>query len=192
MPLTPRTYDFKQGTYGIAKHEVGHWLAAFTLGWGPREIEIKVPFHAKGHFGSTSASFKTSLTEIESVRRYARGRVKILYSGAYAEHFDGKEFDTEAILADFAPDGGAYSDYWKAEEIYFFYYNCLENPKGWEAEFSPIISDVQMMIQKHYDFIHKVAKHLSEEASYPGQKITMSAAILEDMFKNSEMDFSEI
>ncbi|SYD66189.1 hypothetical protein [Klebsiella pneumoniae] len=38
-------YDFKAGTYDIAKHEAGHWLCAMALGWEPRSIHIMVPEH---------------------------------------------------------------------------------------------------------------------------------------------------
>lgn len=186
-------YDFKNATYQIGKHEAGHWLAAFKLGWKPRNIEIRVPFNEKGHFGSTLTSFKTSLTSIADVRSYALGRVKILYSGAYAEHFDGKEFNSDSILSDFQPGGGAYSDYCKAEEIYFFYHNCLEHSLGWEEEFKPIIYDVQLMVQMHFNFINSVALHLAEMAHQPGDVITISGERLAEIFNSSKIslpDFS--
>lgn len=178
-------YDFVTAAGHIAKHEAGHWLAAFKLGWNPRGIGLKVPSHAKDHMGYSETSHKVDLSSIEDVRIYARGRVKILYSGVYAEHFDGKDFDHESIMRDMGRGGGAFSDFWKAEEIYFFYYNCLEIKSEWEKEFQPIICDVQLMIEMHYDFITSVANYVMARANFVGQNIEISSSDLIRIFKNS-------
>nr|WP_179373858.1 hypothetical protein [Klebsiella pneumoniae] len=57
-----------------------------------------------------------TLREIITVRDYARGRVKVLYCGAYADGYDGYNFDYERIGREMGRTGGAYSDFWKAEE----------------------------------------------------------------------------
>lgn len=123
-------YDFKAGTYDIAKHEAGHWLCAMALGWEPRSIHIMVPEHANGHYGYALTSRREHLQSLEDVRFYAMNRVKVLYAGVNAQHFNGSVFDGDSIRADMSRGGGANTDFLKAEEIYFFYYNCLSNPKG--------------------------------------------------------------
>ncbi|EHK5560656.1 TPA: hypothetical protein HIF23_003842 [Escherichia coli] len=178
-------YDFVTAAGNIAKHEAGHWLAAFKLGWSPRGIGLRVPSHAKDHKGYSETSHRVDLSGIDDVRYYARGRVKILYSGVYAEHFDGKDFDNASIMRDLGRGGGAISDFWKAEEIYFFYYNCLDIKGTWEQEFQPIICDVQLMIEMHYDFITSVAKYVMARANFVGQSIEVSSSDLISIFKNS-------
>lgn len=178
-------YDFVTAAGNIAKHEAGHWLAAFKLGWNPRGIGLRVPSHAKDHKGYSETSHRVDLSGIDDVRYYARGRVKILYSGVYAEHFDGKDFDNASIMRDLGRGGGAISDFWKAEEIYFFYYNCLDIKGTWEQEFQPIICDVQLMIEMHYDFITSVAKYVMARANFVGQSIEVSSSDLISIFKNS-------
>ncbi|MGP3146691.1 hypothetical protein ACTVNI_22750, partial [Serratia bockelmannii] len=90
-------YDFKTATYNIAKHEAGHWLCANSLGWSPRDIVVRVPSHPKGHYGYALNAYRTSLAGIEDVREYSMGRVKVLYSGAYAENFNGDDFDHDQV-----------------------------------------------------------------------------------------------
>jgi len=171
-------YDFKAATYSIAKHEAGHWLCANSLGWSPRDIVVQVPSHTKGHYGYALSSYRTSLTAIEDVREYSMGRVKVLYSGAYAENFNGDDFDHEQVMRDLTRGGGANTDFLKAEEIYFFYYNCLPNPRGWEQEFKPIICDVQLLIEMRYHFIDAVGRRFEEMATEIGQKIIMGRSEL--------------
>lgn len=184
-------YDFVTAAGHIAKHEAGHWLAAFKLGWNPRGIGLRVPSHAKDHMGYSETSHKVDLSSIEDVRDYARGRVKILYSGVYAEHFDGKDFDHESIMRDMKRGGGAYSDFWKAEEIYFFYYNCLDTKGEWDEEFQPVICDVQLMIEMHYDFITLVAKFVMARANFVGQRIEISSTDLIRLFENSAINLPD-
>ena len=81
--------------------------------------------------------------------------------------------------------GGAFSDFWKAEEIYFFYYNCLETKGAWDKEFEPVICDVQLMIEMHYDFITSVAKYVMARANFVGQSIEVSSSDLIEILKSS-------
>ncbi|EMM0382372.1 hypothetical protein RI820_004882 [Pluralibacter gergoviae] len=180
-------FDFKKGVYRIARHEAGHWLAAYTLGWSPRKIELRVPSEPNAHYGYALCSYKVDLRSIDDVRKYARGRVKILYSGAYADGYDGYSFDYEAISHELGRTGGAYSDFWKAEEIYFFYYNCLENKKDWEEEFYPIVNDVQLMIQMYHEFLDAVGIYAVSKAHKMGDIIEIPPNILEEIFIKSRI-----
>ncbi|MGS2997547.1 hypothetical protein AB2906_27115, partial [Escherichia coli] len=74
-------HDFVTAAGNIAKQEAGQWLAACKLGWNPRWIGLRVPSHAKDHNGYSETIHRVDLSSIEDVRNYARGRVKILYSG---------------------------------------------------------------------------------------------------------------
>lgn len=59
------------------------------------------------------------------------GRVKVLYSGAYAENFNGDDFDHDQVMRDLTRGGGANTDFLKAEEIYFFIITaCLIHEDG--------------------------------------------------------------
>lgn len=180
-------YDLKKATYSLAKHEAGHWMAAHKLGWNPKEIGIRVPQRLGAHYAYTMSSYRTDLKDMDDVRRYAGGRVKILYSGCYAEHYDGSEFDKATIMKEMGQGGGAYSDFWKAEEIYFFYYNCLSVKPGWEQAFEPIITDVQMTIEMHYDFLDAVGAYAASIAKTEGQEITISSKILVEIFNKSRV-----
>ncbi|MGF0954422.1 hypothetical protein ACQSC4_24995, partial [Klebsiella pneumoniae] len=86
-------YDYKKAVYRIARHEAGHWLAAYILGWDPKKIELKVPSSENSHYGYALCAYKVNLETICDVRDYARGRVKVLYCGAYADGYDGYNFD---------------------------------------------------------------------------------------------------
>ncbi|EPA6637428.1 TPA: hypothetical protein ACXIGT_001318 [Serratia marcescens] len=183
-------YDFKTATYNIAKHEAGHWLCANSLGWSPRDIVVRVPSHPKGHYGYALNAYRTSLAGIEDVREYSMGRVKVLYSGAYAENFNGDDFDHDQVMSDLMRGGGANSDFLKAEEIYFFYYNCLSNPRGWEIEFNPIICDVQLLIDMRYHFIDAVGRKFEKLAYQMGQELTMTRDELIKIYQDSPIRLS--
>ena len=58
---------------------------------------------------------------------------------------------------------------------------------GWEEEFKPIIYDVQMMVQMHFNFINSVGLHLAEMAHQPGDVITMSGEKLVEIFNSSKI-----
>lgn len=180
-------YDFKAGTYDIAKHEAGHWLCAMALGWEPRSIHIMVPEHANGHYGYALTSRREHLQSLEDVRFYAMNRVKVLYAGVNAQHFNGSVFDGDSIRADMSRGGGANTDFMKAEEIYFFYYNCLSNPKGWEDEFHPLILDVQLLIRMNYDFILAVANRMMAMASAPGEEILLTGGELTSIYHSCDV-----
>ncbi|WP_395303252.1 hypothetical protein R0L47_05635 [Pectobacterium polonicum] len=180
-------YDLKKATYSLAKHEAGHWLAAHKLGWDPKEIGIRVPQRSGAHYAYTMSSYRTDLKDMDDVRHYAGGRVKILYSGCYAEHYDGSDFDKTTIMKEMGQGGGAYSDFWKAEEIYFFYYNCLSVKPGWEKAFEPIITDVQITIEMHYDFLDSVGSYAASVAKTAGQEITIPPEILVEIFNKSRV-----
>lgn len=180
-------YDFKAGTFDIAKHEAGHWLCAMALGWEPRSIHIMVPEHANAHYGYALTSRREHLQSLEDVRFYAMNRVKVLYAGVNAQHFNGREFDGDSIRADMSRGGGANTDFLKAEEIYFFYYNCLRNPKGWEDEFHPLILDVQLLIRMNYDFILAVANRMMGMARSPGEEILLTGEDLTGIYLSCDV-----
>ncbi|MBC3250448.1 hypothetical protein H8I91_09255 [Serratia fonticola] len=180
-------YDFKAATYSVAKHEAGHWLCANSLGWEPRNIVVTVPSHKKDHYGYALNSYRTELNSLDDVRNYAMGRVKVLYSGVYAQHFDGCEFDHDKISRDLRRGGGANSDALKIDEIYFFYYNCLASPRGDAREFMPIICDVQLLIDMRYDFIDLVGRAFAGRASAPGEEIGMNREDLLAIYSASKI-----
>ncbi|MDN0031128.1 hypothetical protein [Serratia marcescens] len=179
------SYNYKLATYQIAKHEAGHWLAAYKLGWGPRAISLRVPSHGRDHRGYAETSLSIDLKTIYDVRNYARGRVKILYSGVYAGSYDGTRFDFDEINKEVSPGGGAYSDFFKAEEIYFFYYNCLDKKKGWEEEFNPIIYDVELMVVMHHAFLDKIGTIFCSMATDIGKELVMSSDELVNVYNES-------
>lgn len=170
--------------YPAVRHEAAHWLAAYLYGWGPRVIGIGIPESENTHHSYVQVSHSVQMSSIENVIDYTRKRLVILYAGMYAQHFDGCSFDNQAISNCVKPDGGSYSDFWKAEEIYFFYYNCLQNPAGWEVEFRPIVHEVKNLVITNNWFLEKVAREIGRRATHIGQEILVQPEELISMYEN--------
>lgn len=87
---------------------------------GIKKIELKVPSSENSHYGYALCAYKVNLETICDVRDYARGRVKVLYCGAYADGYDGYNFDYERIGREMGRTGGAYSDFGKPKRYISF------------------------------------------------------------------------
>ncbi|MEM7874402.1 hypothetical protein Q4R10_18625 [Morganella morganii] len=178
--------DFKNKCVApVARHEAGHWLAAYLFGWEPKGIAIKVPEEEDKHYSYAMTSHRVKIGSLDEVRDYARKRVIILYSGMYASSFNGRTFDMNKIQREIEPSGASYSDFWKAEEIYFFYYNTLSNPKSWNDEFLPIIRETEKIIVDNNKFLNAVSSIICTMAGDAGQTIELSYADLEAIYKES-------
>ncbi len=167
----------------VARHEAGHWLAAYLFNWKPREMAILVPEAENKHHSYAMTSYAVKLETIEDVREYARKRIVILYSGMFASGFNGSYFDMDKIKRETEPDGGSYSDFWKAEEIFFFYYNTLKAPKSWNEEFSVIFDEVERIIIENNQFLDEISSIICEQSHTVGQLIELTHDDLDMIYK---------
>ncbi|WP_406670218.1 hypothetical protein [Raoultella terrigena] len=57
----------------------------------------------------------------------------------------------------------------------------------WESEFKPIVSDVQLLVQMHHDFLDKVGKYAESKAENVGDIIEIPPAIIESLLLESKI-----
>lgn len=182
-------YDYKKVVYWIVRYEVGYWFVVYILGWDLKKIELKVFSLENSYYGYVLCVYKVNLEIICDVRDYVCGRVKVFYCGVYVDGYDGYNFDYERIGCEMGCIGGVYFDFWKVEEIYFFYYNCFESKGDWEYEFNFIVNDVKLLVRMYYDFFDFVGNYVKDKVLNIGDVIEIIFDIFKILFIESKIRF---
>jgi hypothetical protein len=73
----------------VARHEIGHWVAARRLGFGAGDVTAKIMAYPKfGRQGTSEIMLRCELLSIDDVIDYLERRIQICWAGAIAEALD--------------------------------------------------------------------------------------------------------
>jgi len=110
-PLPPHRLD---DMAKLAKHEVGHLIAAKIVGFPTGQITIQVDIRG-GFVGGAEITLPRSLRSVDDTKKYLRDRVIVLWAGALSETLHGNMVDQEVACKTLNRPGE--TDHPKAREL---------------------------------------------------------------------------
>ena len=181
----------------VAQHEMGHYVAARTMGFETGEVSIELTGFADGHHGTTEITLPEHLPSIDEITSYLERRVIVLYAGGAAETLPGRgapdqKVDVEeAVKIICSPGAGAEQDHAKAKELIHVLRNIIgENPvsAGMDAVQEELTALDRRLFQRAVELVEKnaayivgLAANLADRVTAIRQKQTLSKSYLEGL-----------
>lgn len=106
----------KKVAQDVGRHESGHFVVAKVLGFKTGCIGMIITDIQGGHKGEAEIELASKLDDIESVEKYLKDRIIVLYAGALSESLNLGKIDNERAL-DIIRNGGGSNDHAKAKEL---------------------------------------------------------------------------
>jgi len=164
----------------IARHELGHAVAAKLLGFKVNGITLQLTAANGDHVATTSLDLSTRSTNIADAMNYVEKRVIILMSGAMAE---GES--VAHLMNTFYPafDDASF-DRQKCDELLQLYLNVKNTEAGTRSSDYPshLISATHNLVRANHAAIVRMATKMAELLQDFGQKVIWSGEQVGEMF----------
>lgn len=143
----------------VIRHEVGHWLSWRLQGGIVGDIEV-INYSSADPKGSATIIFDREFCHISDVIKFTRSRIITLWSGVYAQAFDGHEYNASIIKSEFGVGGGRL-DWLKAHEYLLLLKSLLGNKYSLECLHSEVDHETAVLIADNFDKIVKISSSIS-------------------------------
>jgi hypothetical protein len=175
----------------IARHEIGHMIAARAHGFKTGICSMRVMFSGGAnpisHHGTSEIILIEPLPSLSDLTDYLERRIQVLYAGALAESLqeDGK-VDVEYAIEELK-NGGATQDFKLASELQWIIRNIKhpvesthEEARIQAAEIqTPLWASTIQFVEKHKDLIIGFANRLACSLTHFDQLVTLSEQEIE-------------
>ena len=176
----------------VARHEVGHMIAAKVVGFKTGPIKLEFTDLRGGHLGEAEINMSRPLRTTDETIQYLNDRVVALWAGAISEAFVGEvsSFDTKLKAAcESLNNGGGIQDHAKARELVNLLRNLrfLENKTEVEHQDELNIIEQEVwqravqLVQAEEKLIATIALQLANMVEFTSTKYTLSTEEIASM-----------
>jgi hypothetical protein len=185
-----------------ARHEVGHMIAAKSVGFQTGPITLEVTDIRGGYRGGAEINMPRPLRTTAETMEYLSDRVVVLWAGALAEAFIGKKSDLETKLkaaCECLNNGGGIHDHAKARELINLLRNLRFPDKKTEVEHQKELNAIEQevwsrainIVQAKEELISEIAAKLARMVKFTATKYTLSAEDIAAMTDEADICIRE-
>lgn len=150
----------------VARHEAAHWLTWKLHGGEVEGIEF-TRVSSRELKGAAVIRLERKINSTEEMRSFIRARIITLWSGVYAQSFDGSDYNPELMHRLFL-EGGGRSDHSKAHE-YLHLLRNITNDSSLEELHHELDQSTANLVADNFTSIVKIANHISDSVSEFGR-----------------------
>ncbi|WP_427167915.1 hypothetical protein [Citrobacter koseri] len=155
----------------VVLHEVGHWLSWKLQGGVVGPIEI-INYSLSGPKGSTTIIHDWKIHDVNDVITFTKSRIITLWSGVYAQAFDGIAYNVATVRREFNAGGGGRLDWLKAHEYLLLLKNLYGNSISFESLHHQVDQETATLIADNYSVVRKLSDALCLSVEEEDKKYT--------------------
>lgn len=180
IPIPPHLRDTVEL---VARHEVGHMIAAKALGFRTGAVTVQITDLRGGYQGGAEITLGKPLRTVDAIVEYLGSRTVVLWAGALAETLRGaSEPDQGAACKCLRGEGGK-TDHAKACELVNLIRNLqhpeTQNEAKWQAEVDKIEKELWIravdVVTAERELICGIARRLAQMVKEVGPSYALSA-----------------